>query len=167
MLRISGTTWYEEPHFHELCDELALVWQDLALANVDPRPLTPAYLELLRQEVEANLPNGPSLAVVCGSSETEQQATMVGLGPDVLDTLPMRTPRTRVGRRNPPGRPLRAQHTHRRPPALQRRHRHRPLLRRGRVHLRPLTDARHVRATFAAESLAFANVPRPANVRGL
>jgi hypothetical protein len=22
MLRISGTSWYEEPHFNELCDEL-------------------------------------------------------------------------------------------------------------------------------------------------
>ncbi len=166
MLRISGTTWYEEPHFYDLCDELGiLVWQDIALANMDPST-DEAYLQQLHDEIRSNLPNGPSLAIVCGSSETEQQATMVGLDPAVLDTLPMRThfpgwvvsaapgvpymPSTPTGGHLPFSVDTGVGHYY-----------------GVGAYLRPLTDARHARVEFAPECLAFANVPRPAAVAAL
>lgn len=162
MIRISGTTWYEEPHFYDLCDELGLlVWQDLAMANVDP-----AHVDTLEAEVSENigvLSSSPCLALVCGSSETEQQATMVGLGPEVLATLVIRTDAPGwVGSAAPDVAYISSTPTGGHLPFA---------VDHGVAHyygvgayLRPLNDARHARVKFAAESLAFSNVPRPAAV---
>jgi beta-mannosidase len=85
MVRVSGTTAYESPAFHDLCDELGiLVWQDLMLANVD-LPDDNAYADDLLAEVADvldRIATRPSTAVLCGSSELEQQAAMLGLPPD-------------------------------------------------------------------------------------
>jgi beta-mannosidase len=165
MLRLSGTTVYEEKHFYELCDELGImVWQDVMLANMDV-PADDTYLALLKAEIDANLPTGPSLTIVCGSSETEQQATMMGHGADVVGSLPMRTHLPAWVDAAAPGVPYVAS-----TPTGG----HLPFsVDTGVGHyfgvgayLRPLADARQARVTFAAESLAFANVPRPAAVEG-
>jgi beta-mannosidase len=61
-----------------------LVWQDCMFANLDP-PEDDAFKSLVHAGVSAMIGDAaahPSLAVVCGGSEVEQQAAMQGLGPD-------------------------------------------------------------------------------------
>jgi beta-mannosidase len=82
MLRIPGTGAYESADFHDLCDELGiLVWQDFMFANFD-YPLADdgfrAAVEAEAREQLAAVAGRPSLVVVCGNSEVEQQAAMLG-----------------------------------------------------------------------------------------
>ncbi|MBS0343145.1 MAG: glycoside hydrolase family 2 protein, partial [Proteobacteria bacterium] len=61
-----------------------LVWQDLMLANMDYPGDDPDFLDELRAELAQQLPalqSHPSLALVCGNSEVEQQAAMYGAAP--------------------------------------------------------------------------------------
>jgi beta-mannosidase len=85
LLRIPGTGAYEQSAFHDLCDELGLlVWQDFMFANLDYPIADPAFHEQVVDEataVLAGLAGRPSLAVVCGNSEVEQQVAMLGLDP--------------------------------------------------------------------------------------
>jgi beta-mannosidase len=83
MLRIPGTGAYETSAFHDLCDELGiLLWQDFMFANLD----YPIADEHFRASVTSEatdtlkaLGARPSLTVVCGNSEVEQQVAMMGL----------------------------------------------------------------------------------------
>ncbi len=167
MLRVVGTGAYETPEFHDLCDELGiLVWQDLMFANLD-YPFADADFEAEAEaearEVLAGLVGRPSLAVVCGNSEVEQQAAMLGLERD-LGRAPFYdervpailaelggdcayVPSTPYGGALPfhPG--------------------------EGIAHyfgvtgyFRPPEDARRAGVRFAAECLAFANVPDEVDV---
>jgi beta-mannosidase len=81
MLRIGGTMVYENDAFHDACDEQGvLVWQELMFANMD-YPTEAAFLASVEAEVRQQLRRlqaRPSLAVVCGNSEVEQQAAMWG-----------------------------------------------------------------------------------------
>jgi beta-mannosidase len=85
MVRIVGTAGYESDAFHDLCDELGvLLWQDLAFANFDYPLADPGFRALVEDEVRAvgaRLAGRPSVAVVCGNSEVEQQVAMLGLDP--------------------------------------------------------------------------------------
>ncbi len=87
MLRIPGTSVYESPAFHDLCDELGiLVWQDFMFANFDyPLAAEGFRLSVEREarEVVGALAARPSLAVLCGNSEVEQQVAMFGLDPSI------------------------------------------------------------------------------------
>ena len=162
MLRVVGTGAYETPLFHDLCDELGiLVWQDLMFANLDYPVADPDFRKEVQREarqVLGELGGHPSLAVVCGNSEVEQQAAMVGLDPALgsnelwEETLPQILAETHVDaayiRSTPSGGdlPFRTD--------------------RGVTHyfgvsgyFRPLEDARRADVRFAAECLAFANVP--------
>lgn len=97
MVRVMGTTVYEDRTFWDTCDELGLlVWQDAMLTSLDP-PEDPGWLADLHAElveVLEPLAGRPSLAVVCGGSETEQQPAMLGLNvatlpiPAITDVVP-------------------------------------------------------------------------------
>jgi beta-mannosidase len=162
MLRIGGTMAYETPDFFALCDELGLmVWQDLQLANFDYPANDAAFLSAIREEVTQFLDAtaaSPSLVVVCGGSEMEQQAAMLGLseaawgGPLTREILPALVHSTRADaayvENAPSGGAM-------------------PFSPNAGVthyygvgaYCRPLEDARRAEVRFAAESLAFANVP--------
>jgi beta-mannosidase len=85
MLRVLGTGAYESPLFHDLCDELGiLVWQDLMFAFLDYPLEDPGFRAEVEREVHAMLEtisHHPSLAVVAGNAEVEQQPAMLGLDP--------------------------------------------------------------------------------------
>jgi beta-mannosidase len=158
LLRVPGIAPYESAEFFDACDELGiLVWHDLALANLDV-PHALLHDELV-QEVNDLLDRTggrPSLAVVCGGSETAQQVAMMGLDPDLWrsDFLDVEAPAL-VGDQavwvanSPVGGDLPFR------------------VGAGITHYygvggyrRPLSDVRASGVLFAAESLAFAN-PSP------
>lgn len=175
MIRVSGVTCYQGEAFHAACDAMGLlVWQDLAFANFDysnidgTRPASAAGTDAdasLRDDVCREVRqwlaahgHHPSLAVLCGGSEAEQQAAMLGapreawrqplfdtLIPDCIAAHGVNMPYVR---NSPSGgawpfQPDRSVSHYYGVGAYQ----------------RPLDDARRARVRFAAECLAFANVP--------
>ncbi|MDR6419095.1 beta-mannosidase [Paraburkholderia phenoliruptrix] len=166
MLRVSGTMVYESDKFYALADEYGLlVWQDFALANFD-YPNDAAFSASIEREARqflARTRRHVSLAVLCGGSEAEQQAAMFGLPPS-MRAQPVFTQQL---------------------PAIVARERpdvpyvcNSPSLgvwpfstNEGITHYygvgayqRPLDDARRSQVRFAAECLAFANVPDDATL---
>ncbi len=83
MIRVGGTMTYETDRFHRRCDELGImVWQDFMFANLDIPLDDEAFLHDIRAEVShhANrLGRHASTVVVCGGSEVDQQASMMGI----------------------------------------------------------------------------------------
>ena len=162
MLRVPGTGAYESEDFHELCDELGImVWQDFMFANFDYPLADERFAAQVREEagaVLAALAQRPSLAVLCGNSEVEQQVGMLGLDPalargELFDELLPRAA-AEAGADVPylPSAPCGGALAFR--PA------------RGvanyfgvGAYRRPLEDARRAGVRFASECLAFANVP--------
>ena len=82
MVRIPGGTVYEDETFFALCDQLGLlVWQDAMFAFLDP-PDDPDFLAVVAEELTGVLSSAashPSLSVVCGGQELEEQPAMFGL----------------------------------------------------------------------------------------
>lgn len=167
MVRIGGTMTWESDGFHDACDALGiLVWHDLMFANMDYPVDDAAFRATVTREAEtlfARLQGRPSTAVICGSSEVEQQAAMLGLGPERWtntwfdEALPARAaewlPDAAWVRSSPSGGTL-------------------PFhVDQGVSHYygvgayrRPLTDARLARVRFASECLALSNVPEPGSI---
>ena len=161
MVRVGGTMVYEQPIFHDLCDELGiLVWQDFMFANMD-YPDDPDFLATVGAEATQVLDDrqlSPSLAVLCGGSEVEQQAAMLGLAPGAAantltaELLPEAGARLRPDLPYVPSTPTGGQLPFHVDAGV------------GHyfgvgAYLRPLEDARHAQVRFAAECLAFSNVP--------
>ncbi|MGA7704346.1 MAG: hypothetical protein WB998_05560 [Solirubrobacteraceae bacterium] len=167
MLRIPGTSTYESSAFHEICDELGLlVWQDFMFANLDYPIDDERFRASVEREARAQLEelvSHPSLAVLCGNSEVEQQVAMLGLDAslgrgrlfgELLPSLACEAGSDAVYLPSTPcggALPFRPD--------------------RGIAHYygvggyrRPLEDARRAQVRFAAECLAFSNVPDEAGV---
>lgn len=164
-VRVPGTDVDPGEDFHRACAAAGvLVWQDVALATLDP-VADGEVGELLRAEVAALArarAADPSLVVVSGGTETEQQPTLLGLPADaralpVLDALAAvvaeHAPGVVTVTSSPSGGAL---PTH---------------VGSGVAHwfgvgayLRPLRDVREAGVRFAAECLAFATPPDPAAV---
>ncbi|WP_109448998.1 glycoside hydrolase family 2 protein [Azospirillum sp. TSH64] len=161
MVRVGGTMLYEGDAFFELCDELGLlVWQDAMFANFD-YPTDTAFLDSVRAEIAQLLDRtqaSPSLAVLCGGSEMEQQAAMLGLPRAswaqaaltavIAEETTARRPDLIQVPNSPSGGPL-------------------PFIANAGVthyygvgaYMKPLDDARRAGVRFASECLAFANLP--------
>ncbi|WP_174362202.1 glycoside hydrolase family 2 protein [uncultured Caballeronia sp.] len=168
MLRVGGTMLYESDAFYALADEHGLlIWQDFAFANFD-YPTDPAFKASTQREAEQFLSRTQrfaSLAVLCGGSEADQQAAMLGL-PPAMRTQTLFTeqlPSICAAKRpdvpyvvNSPSIPASDDSENAWPFAT----------RAGITHYygvgayqRPLDDARRANVRFASECLAFANVP--------
>jgi len=162
MLRIPGTSAYEEPAFYDLCDELGiLVWQDFMFANLD-YPFADAEfrgkVEREATELIASLAGHPSLTVLCGNSEIEQQVAMLGLeaelGRDEFfgETLPALIEAAQADAIYVPSAPSGGELPFRPDCGVAN-------YSGVGGYRRPLSDARAAGVLFAAECLAFANVP--------
>ncbi|MBK7865363.1 MAG: glycoside hydrolase family 2 protein [Archangiaceae bacterium] len=92
MLRVTGCGVYEGPAFHALCDELGLlVWQDFMFARLDYPLADPGFKASVEREVREQvsaLELSPSLAVLCGGTETAQTPAMLGLDRSFFDVRP-------------------------------------------------------------------------------
>ncbi len=168
MIRLPGVMTYEDDDFFALCDELGImVWQEMMLANFDYPQSDAGFRAAVASEVEALLcrtQSSPSLAVLCGGSEVFQQSAMLGAPPEAWsgpvfdEVLPEAVSRLRPDiayvPNSPSGGPL-------------------PFVAdKGVTHyygvgayMRGLDDARRANVRFAAESLAFANVPEEVSLR--
>jgi beta-mannosidase len=162
MIRVCGPFLYEDDALYDACDDLGIVvWQDYAFANMDYPDDDPVFVASVEREGREFLDRtqtAPSLAVLCGNSEVEQQAAMMG-APRALwrSSLFARTlsDLSAAGRPDVPywpstpsdgGLPF--------------------VTDAGTAHyfgvgayMRPLDDARRAGVRFATECLAFANVP--------
>jgi beta-mannosidase len=161
MLRVSGALVPEGDAFLDRCDAHGvLLWHDLPFANMD-YPEDAAFAEAAAAEVTQlldRLAGRPSVAVVCGNSEGEQQAAMWGA------LRPLWSPAL----------------FHQRFPSLVAQQlpgvAYWPSSAHGGAfphqgdagttsyygvgaYLRPLEDARRAAVRFATECLAFANIP--------
>ncbi len=162
LLRIPGTGVYESPDFWDLCDELGLlVWQDFAFANLDYPVGDPGFRALVEQEADdvlADVSGRPSLAVLCGNSEVEQQVAMLGLAPELgrsqwfSELLPARVAAAAVDVPYVPSAPCGGAVPFRADVGVAN------WFGVG-GYRRPLSDARTAGVRFAAECLALSNVP--------
>ena len=166
LIRLGGYGVYEDARFWDACDALGImVWQDCMLAAVDP-PDDPRFLAGLTVELREQfgaLQGRPALVMACGSSESYQRGSMLGLPPeryrsDVLEraipgVIEERVPEVPYVPSSPSGGepPIRPDE--------------------GVAHyfgvgayLRPVDDARLAGVRFAAECLSFANPPERATV---
>uniref|UniRef100_A0A9E7ZGW9 Glycoside hydrolase family 2 protein n=1 Tax=Bosea sp. NBC_00436 TaxID=2969620 RepID=A0A9E7ZGW9_9HYPH len=168
MIRLPGVMTYEDEAFFALCDELGiLVWQEMMLANFDYPQGDAGFREAIRAEAAALLSRtqgSPSLAVLCGGSEVFQQAAMLGAPPEAWsgsvfdEILPDAVARLRPDIVYVPNSPSGGELPF--------------ITNKGVAHyygvgayMRDLDDARRAELRFAAESLAFANVPEAVSLR--
>ncbi|WP_299809888.1 glycoside hydrolase family 2 protein [uncultured Roseibium sp.] len=162
MLRIGGTMLYETRAFFDICDDLGLlIWQDFQFANYDYPVKDEAFVQEVRAEVHdqlAKTQGSPSLAVLCGGSEIYQQGAMMGLpeerwkGPLCEEILPELAGRLRPDVPYVPNAPSGGVLPF--SPGEGIAHYY-----GVGAYLRPLEDARRANVRFAAECLAFSNIP--------
>jgi len=162
MLRVGGTMVYEADAFYDACDRLGvLVWQDFMFANMDYPAEDTAFMRTVEHEVTGNLARlrrHASLAVLCGGSEVEQQAAMLGVPPEQWGRKLFHEQLPAWCRQSAPGLPYwpsspsgGALPFH---PDAGVSHYY-----GVGAYMRPLEDARRSNVRFAAECLGFANVP--------
>jgi beta-mannosidase len=181
MLRVGGTMVYEDPAFYDECDaQGVLVWQDFMFANMDYPDSDEAFMQSVKQEVTQQLEQWaarPSLAVLCGNSEGEQQAAMWGAPRERWSpTLFTQTIAEWAAATCPdvPYWPSSASNGPAAADALAPQHAIPHQANLGTTsyygvgaYLRPLEDARRANVRFATECLAFANVPAPATLAAM
>jgi beta-mannosidase len=170
MLRVGGTMAYESADFYSLCDELGiLVWQDFMFANMDYPVADPVFRASIEAEARhqlGRLQRHACIAAYCGGSEIAQQAAMMGLPAETwaneffAEALPGLCATWHAGVPYFPSTPWGG--------AL-------PFhVGTGIAHYygvgayrRPLADVKSARVKFAAECLAFANVPEAATMAAM
>jgi beta-mannosidase len=167
MLRVGGTHFYEADAFYEGCDARGiLVWQDYMFANMDYPAEDSAFLASVRREAQcflSRVQTSPALAVVCGNSEVEQQAAMLGLpralwkGPLFEEVLPAETRAARPDVCYWPSSPSGGSMPFHANAGVTHYY-------GVGAYLRPPEDARRAGVRFTSECLAFANVPQASTI---
>lgn len=164
MLRITGATVYEDAAFFEACDAAGvLVWQDLMFANMDYPEQDAAFLASVQAEVAQQLARWqahPSLAVVCGNSEVEQQAAMWGASRELWSPPLFHATLRRQVEAALPDVPYWPSSAHGGAFPHQSDVGTSSYYGVG-AYLRAVDDARRAAPRFATECLGFANVPEP------
>jgi beta-mannosidase len=170
MVRLAGVGLYESAAFHDRCDELGiLVWQDFMFANLDYPESDEVFLATVAAEARqllGEVGGRPSLAVLCGSSEVAQQVAMMGLDPSLAqgplfgELLPGLVEQSGLDAIYVPSAPWGGDLPFRPNRGVANYY-------GVGAYLRPLSDARASGVLFAAECLAFANVPEPDALREL
>jgi beta-mannosidase len=167
MLRVSGATVYEEAAFFDACDELGvLVWQDFMFANMDYPDQDADFMASVRSEVEQQLAlwqGRPSLAVLCGNSEGEQQAAMWGAPRELWSPALFHATLRQWAQDALPDLPYWPSSAHGGSFPHQGDTGTTSYYGVG-AYMRPLTDARRSRLSFATECLAFANMPEESTI---
>jgi beta-mannosidase len=160
---------YESDDFYALCDELGiLVWQDFMFANMDYPEDDAAFAASVAEEASQQLERlagRPSLAVLCGNSEGEQQAAMWGAGRERWSPQLFHETLAELSRAHRPDVPYWPSSAHGGAFPHQADVGTTSYYGVG-AYLRPLEDARRAEVKFATECLAFANVPEPRALPG-
>jgi beta-mannosidase len=162
MVRASGTMVYESDSFFDAADGAGvLVWQDLMFANMDYPADDAAFAASVQREVSeqlVRLQGRPSVAVICGNSEGEQQAAMWGASRDRWEPALFHETFAKVSRELLPDVPYWPSSAHGGAFPHQGDRGTTSYYGVG-AYQRPLDDARRAEVRFASECLAFANVP--------
>lgn len=164
MLRVGGTMTYESDAFLDRCDSQGvMLWHDFMFANMDYPGDDPAFgaaVEVEARQALLRLQGRPSLAMLCGNSEAEQQAAMWGAARDrwhaELFHRQLRMLASEYGR----GVPYVPSSAHGGAFPHQVNVGSSSYYGVG-AYLRPLDDARRAEVRFASECLAFANLSSP------
>ena len=170
MIRVGGTMVYESDAFYDLCDEMGIfVWQDFMFANMDYPISDVAFASSIASEARqflARVQARPCIAVLCGGSEIEQQAAMLGLPPEhwrneffgiTLPTMCAEAcPQVQYIPSSPSGgtMPFQVDHSVSHYYGVG-------------AYLRPLDDARRSGVRFTSECLGFSNIPEQATVEAV
>lgn len=166
MLRVGGTMVYEDDDFHDALDERGiLLWQDLMFANMD-YPENDGFVAGVLVEVDqqlARLQARPSLAVVCGNSEVEQQAAMSAAARELWS--PKLFHQTIAARVEALDIPYVTSSAHGGAFPHSANAGTSSWYNVG-AYLRTLDDARRSELVFASECLAFANIPEDSGLPG-
>ncbi|HSO36208.1 MAG TPA: hypothetical protein VLT33_26960 [Labilithrix sp.] len=165
MLRVGGTMVYESDDFYDLADELGiLLWHDFMFANMDYPEDDAAFGAGVAEEARqflARLEGRPSLAVLCGNSEVEQQAAMFGAPRERWSPKLFHETLAGIAKELRPDVPYWPSSAHGGAFPHEARTGTTSYYGVG-AYLRPLEDARRSEVRFATECLAFANVPAEA-----
>jgi len=167
MVRVAGTMFYEDDRFHHACDALGLlVWQDMMFANMDYPFDDAAFHKTVTAEARAELTRlarHASTAVLCGNSEIDQQAGMLGLDPAMsrasffAEQLPLFAKDCGLHVPYIPSAPCGGDLAFRTSKGVAN------YFGVG-AYRRPLDDARRAGVRFASECLAFSHVPEPERI---
>ena len=162
MLRVGGTMVYETDEFLDQCDRRGvLLWQDFMFANLDYPEDDPGFVEEVASEARqqlSRLQGRPSLAVLCGNSEGEQQAAMWGAERTRWAPSLFHGHLADLTAALAPGVPYWPSSAHGGAFPHQGNAGSTSYYGVG-AYLRPLEDARRAEVRFASECLAFANIP--------
>lgn len=162
MLRVSGTMVYESDDFYDLLDELGiLLWQDFMFANMDYPEDDAQFVDgvvVEARQLLARIGSRPSLAVLCGNSEGEQQAAMFGAPRERWSPKLFHGVLAEVASERCPDVPYWPSSAHGGAFPHEARVGTTSYYGVG-AYLRPIEDARRAEVRFATECLAFANVP--------
>lgn len=164
LIRLAGTTFYQDDIFHRLCDELGmLVWQDMMFANLDYPFENVDFHDTVRAEARDELSRAgrhPSLTVICGNSEIEQQVAMLGLDPSLGRGQFFDKELSQIAAQYCPGVPYIPSAPYGGDMPFRT---HKGVANYFGVgaYMRPVEDVRRADVRFASECLAFANVPEP------